>query len=1048
MARGFRRNDSPCGETHQTIVVVGGGVAGMHAALQAADLGHPVVLLERDLALGGHMAQLDKTYPTLDCSLCILSPRLLPFGRHPRIRVLVRARLENVEGCAGSFVCTVTQEPAFVDAAKCIGCGSCARACPAERPDPFNLDLGLTKAIRSLYPQAFPSTHAIDRRYCLHFQGKDCRRCAEVCPTGAIDFEERPRVMELEAGAVILAGGFDLLDRRDIAHPHWFDSPHVVTNLALERYLSATGPTRGVLHPRGLSAPPRHLVFAQCVGSRDPAHGVPYCCGYGCAAALKHIRLTAALPHVERITLCAMDVRAHGRDCEPFFRRVQAMDKVRIVHGRVAEILPLGADRGVEVLASHGGAPWRTQADLVVLAMGIRPSEEALGIAKALGLETDSFGFVRIKEHHTVHTSRDGIYACGAFVGPKSIPSAVQEACAAAIAAGARLTVPFEAALQNVPETDASAGPKAAFHKTVEESDRFPAVAASATALRIGVFVCRCGTNIAGVIDTADVARWVKKLPDVAYAAENLFSCSTDATVRMARIIREKELNRIVVAACSPRSHLPVFQDVLAKAGLPPGYVRMVNIREQCSWVHSDKPHEALVKAKALLAGALAHVRAARAAPSMALPITPSALILGSSVAALTAALRLADSGMHVLVVESGDTFGGRLSQAYFGRPEVNVDRLYRHFLSRIRTQPRLRVLMRTDLMDCRGSLGHFRLELQRRPFEAASATERIQETVGAILIAVGADVWKPDNLYEYGRSPLVLTQAELATALERGTVDLARARRVLMIQCVGSRNDERPYCSRSCCQQAVSHALELKERFPQLHITILHRDMRTYGLTEIIYEKARQAGIRFLRYDEKRPPRVEPTRFGRRATVDIRWDDPDTEGSFHERVDLLVLSTATVPSPENRHLASILRVPLSADGFFLERHVKLAPVETAVEGIFIAGQCHSPKTIAEALVQGDAAAAKMLAVLRQGTVRRAAFVATIDPGRCSRCLSCAAVCPAQAIRVPAAGPLHVDPGACQGCGLCAAECPSRAIDVAGAEENGLIQGMPSVFCA
>lgn len=1047
MASGLGRNGSPCGDPHQTIVVVGGGVAGMHAALQAADLGHPVVLLERDLALGGHMAQLDKTYPTLDCSLCILSPRLLAFGRHPRIRVLVRARLENVEGCAGSFVCTVTQEPAFVNEEKCIGCGSCARACPVERPDPFNLDLGATKAIRSLYPQAFPSTHAIDRHYCLHFQGKDCRRCADVCPTGAINFEQQPHGMELEAGAVILAGGFDLLDGHHMAHPHWFDSPHVVTNLALERYLSATGPTRGVLHPRGLSAPPRHIVFAQCVGSRDPVHGVAYCSGYCCAAALKHIQLAAALPHVERVTLCAMDVRAHGRDCEPFFRRVQAMDKVRLIHGRVADIVPLGAERGVEVWASHGGLAWKAQADLVVLAMGMRPSDEALRVAKALGLQTDTFGFVRIKEHHTVHTSRDGIYACGTFMGPKSIPSTVQEACAAAIAAGARLTLQPQASARDVAETAPSPEPPAASHETLEESGRRAAHPPSETALRIGVFVCRCGTNIAGVIDTAEVARWAKKLPHVAYAAENLFSCSTDATTRMARIIREKGLNRIVVAACSPRSHLPVFQDVLAKAGLPPGYIRMVNIREQCSWVHPDKPHEALVKAKALLAGALAHVGAARAAPPLILPVTPSALVLGSSVAALTAALRLADSGMHVLVVESGNTFGGRLSQAYFGRPEVNVDRLYRHFLSRIRTQPRLRVLMHTELADCRGSLGRFHVELRRRPSEAAPAAERMEEIVGAILIAVGADVWKPDNLYAYGRSPLVLTQADLAAALEQGTVDLTRARSVLMIQCVGSRNDQRPYCSRSCCQQAVSHALELKERFPQLQITVIHRDMRTYGLTEIIYQKARQAGIRFLRYNEKRPPRVEPTRFGRRSTVDIRWDDPDTGDSFHERADLLVLSTATVPSPENRHLASILRVPLSGDGFFLERHLKLAPVETAVEGIFIAGQCHSPKTIAEALVQGDAAAAKMLAVLRQGSLRRAAFVATIDPGRCSRCLSCAAVCPAQAVTVPAVGPIRVDPGSCLGCGLCAAECPSRAIDVAGTEEDGLLRAMPSVFC-
>ncbi|MEJ5347815.1 MAG: FAD-dependent oxidoreductase [Desulfosoma sp.] len=1032
---------------YQTIVVVGGGVAGLHAALQAADLGHDVVLLERDLALGGHMAQLDKTYPTLDCSLCILSPRLLAVGRHPKIRVLVRARLDRVEGCAGSFVCSVTREPTYVDASKCIGCGSCQRACPVERPDPYNLNLGMTKAIRILYPQAYPAVPAIDTATCLHFQGETCSRCADVCPTGAIHFQDQPEAMEIDAGALILASGFDLLDREDLQEPYWLDSPHVLTNLELERYLSATGPTRGVLHPSGLPHPPRHIVFAQCVGSRDPSYGVPYCSHYCCAAALKQIYVAASFPHVERITLCAMDVRAHGRDCEPFFRRVQALEKVRLVHGKVARILPKTKDTGVEVWASHGGLVWHAEADLVVLAMGMRPSREAVGIAKALGLHMDPHNFVRIKEHHTVHTSLDGVYACGTFMGPKSIPSTVQEAYAAAVAASARLSSgmitagrPCQSFLSSSPSPSQDLTEASRYLGAFPETNTYADVN---TSVRVGVFVCRCGTNIAGVIDTKQLAQWAKQLPCVAHVAENLFSCSTDATARMARILQEKKLNRVVVAACSPRSHLPVFQDVLAKAGLPPGYVRMVNIREQGSWVHKDEPEKALHKAKVLLAAAVAQVRAAQPARVIEIPVAPSALVLGSSAAALTAALRLADNGIHVLVVESGNTFGGRLSQASFEKPHVNVDRLYRHFLSRIRTQSRIRVLMNTSLVECRGSLGRFQVELHRKVPGTEVVEERVLEIFGTILIAVGAQVWKPGNLFSYGTVPQVITQEELAEALGQGSLDLRNARRVVMIQCVGSRNDERPYCSRSCCQQAVSHALELRARFPHLTITVLHRDMRTYGLAELIYQKARREGIRFLRYDEKQPPHVVPTRFGRRSTVDLHWNDPDSGRSFHERADLLVLSTATVPAFENQHIASILRVPLTAEGFFMERHVKLAPVETSVEGIFIAGQCHAPKTLAEALVQGDAAAAKMLAVYREGVVRRPAFIATIDSGRCSRCLSCAAVCPAQAVQVPAVGGVRVDPGACRGCGLCVAECPAEAIDLAGAENHGLLKGMP-----
>ncbi|SMC20570.1 heterodisulfide reductase subunit A [Desulfacinum hydrothermale DSM 13146] len=1045
MGEGLNRTDLPSAGAHQRIVVVGGGVAGIHAALQAADLGHPVVLVERDLALGGHMAQLDKTYPTLDCSMCILSPRLYAINRHPLITLLVRSRVDVVTGCAGSFRVGITQRPGYVDPNRCIGCGTCHRKCPVKVPDPFNVHLGTTKAIRALYPQAVPSVHAIDPDHCLHFTHGVCQKCVKACPAQAIDFDQKPRFLELEAGAVILAGGFDLLDRHSLATPQWLELPQVITNVALERYLSSTGPTRGILDLPGLDGPPRHIAFVQCAGSRDPVHGVPYCSSYCCSATLKHAAILAGMPHVESVTICAMDIRAHGRECEPFFRRVQALDKVRIVRGKVGEIVPLRDSGGLQLQGSDGARPWTAKADLVVLAMGMRPSAEAQETADRLGLPRDSLGFAAIKAHHSVSTPRDGVYVCGTIKGPESIPTTVQEACAAAIVASKRLR--FNGLPVSRHDHGPSLQPQAQGREGAERAaSRTPEQGGGHQEIRIGVFICRCGTNIAGVLDTASLAQWAARLPRVAHAEENLFSCSTDVTRRMAETAIQKRLNRLVVASCSPRTHLGVFQAVLAKTGLPPGYVRMANIREQCAWVHKERPQEAFRKAQALIEGVVAQVTASQAAPVQHLPIAKSAVVFGSSVAALTAAIHVADAGHECLIVEAEEQLGGRLRHALCCRPELNLDRLYRYFLGRVRTHPRIQVFTRARLLSCTGSLGRFDLTWEVQSPDPESGRRRLHHRAGVVLIAVGAQPLKPQGLFGYGTHPAVVTQAELADQLARGDLDLGRSGRVAMIQCVGSRNDERPYCSRSCCQQAVSHALEIKERHPHVHISILYRDVRTYGTAELLYEEARKRGIQFLRYEEDHPPQVAATRFGRRSTLDIRWRDPGSGRRLHDRVDLLVLSSATVPSPENRTLSALLRVPLTRDGFFLEKHVKLAPVETSVEGIFIAGQCHSPKTIPEAMVQGDAAAAKMLAVLRAGELERPAFVAAIDPSRCSRCLSCVAVCQARAIEVRGLGPPRVDPGVCQGCGVCAAECPAGAIDVAGAEDKALRAGLTAML--
>lgn len=1034
-------------EPNQAILVVGGGVAGIHAALGTAALGHRTILLEQDLAVGGHMAQLDKTFPTQDCSLCTLSPKLYELSRNPNIELIMGARVDAVTGCAGRFRVSITRAATFVDAEKCIGCGQCHDKCPVEVPDPFNLNMSPTKAIRSLYPQAVPTTHAIDPKHCLFFRTREkskrgrgaCRLCSKVCPTGAIDFEQASQQLTLDVGSIILAGGYTLLGSKSLVNPQWLNWPNVVTNLEMERLLSSTGPSRGNFWIPGTERIPREIVFIQCMGSRDPVHGVPYCSSVCCSASLKQASLLAAKPEVERITICYIDLRTHGRECESFLRRVQRIDKVHFLQGKIGEIRNESGSDLLRLKGSEDGRAFSLQAELVVLAMGIRPHGQAVRVAELIGVDLDRYGFVKTKTHHPVVTDIDGVYACGTLVSPKSIPTTVQEAGAAAFHASQRLLVRER-------HENGSRTPKPGAPESVDRDHFLPATPTPTEDLRIGVFVCRCGTNIAGILDTAELARQAGLAPDVAWSGDQLFTCSTDATATMAKTIRTQNLNRVVVASCSPRTHLPIFQEVAEKAGLSPSLVTMANIREQCAWVHPDDPETAHMKAAGLIGQAVDRVRYRTPVSRLTMQVKQKVLILGGGMAALTAAVHLGDAGISCVLVSREEQLGGRLRHAYYDPKRLDCKKLQRLFLHRVEKHPRVTVMTATNVQQVDGRCGQFRVELKRNG--SHSEAPRFLN-VGSILVAIGAETLKPKGLLGYGDGSQVLTQAELAASMVKKSIDFEKLRRIAMVQCVGSRNEERPYCSRSCCQQATVHALELKKRHPHLQITVLYRDLRTYGTAERLYQKAREHGIRFLRYQEDAQPQATLRRFGRSTYVDLSWPMGSTRAPTRLRADLLVLSTATIPNDWAPHVASVLRLPLTNEGFFLEKHVKLAPVETVIDGIFIAGQCHYPETLPEALVQGESAAAKILSLLRRQTLDKLALVAKINAGRCSRCLSCASICPVQAIEIPRqGGALRVDPMVCQGCGMCAAECPAGAIDVAGAEDMPLRDAVQAFSCS
>jgi len=984
------------------VLVVGGGIAGMQAALEAAGAGLPVTLVEAGPSLGGLMAQLDKTFPTNDCAMCILSPRMLETARHPLIQVLTMTRVEQIAGQAGDFQVLLTRRPRFVRASRCTGCGECVRVCPRSIPDPYNLGLTQTKAIHVPFPQAVPQAAVIESEACRFLQGRKCRACVEVCPAQAIYLEQAPREMVLAAGAVILAPGARPASAREFPG---YGHPDVVTSLEFERLLSATGPHGGKLLRPSDRTPPQRLAFIQCVGSRDGREGgAAYCSATCCLSSLKGVLAAQEIDSEEvEATIFYMDMRAQGKMHEGYLTRAREQ-RLRLVRSRVTGVEPR-AEGGVTVRFTDArGRPRKESFDLAVLTVGLRPPERLAEWARGLGVAVNEHGFLATAALSPGVTGREGILVCGTAREPMDISETVTTAAAAAAAAGQLLAISPRSRVPALPVPEP--GPEA----------EGPA--------RVGVFLCHCGTNIAETVDLEKLAAATRRLPGVAHVEDHLFACSADATRRMMETIQSLRLNRVVVAACTPRTHEAVFREVVALAGLNPGYFAFANIREQCSWVHQGDPAAALAKAKKLVAMAVRQAMVLSPIRLQTFPVMARALVLGGGVAGMSAALTLADQGFHTYLVERERYLGGLARKLFFTLegpdPQVFLQELqtyvYRH--------PNIEVLASAKLLQVEGHVGQFRSRVRQRLPERAR--ERTLEH-GVVLVATGGQEFQPRGRHLWGEDPRVITQLELEARVNAQDQSLAKVRRVVMIQCVGSREPEHRYCSRVCCSEALKNALLLKERYAALEVTILHRDLRAYGFREIYYQRAKEKGVVFLPFEPERPPRVAGTRF-RPLTVRV-WDELlDQEVDLP--ADLVVLSAGIEPAAGSDQVARQLGVPLTAAGFFLEAHLKLRPVDTVGEGVFICGLAHHPKSLGETVVQAQAAAMRAAGILFQTELHRGELTAWIDPGKCRRCLVCVEVCPVGAVHLTGERRPEVLSQVCRGCGVCVAECPGDAIQL------------------
>ena len=1295
------------------ILVMGAGIAGIQASLDLANSGFRVYLAEKSSAIGGKMPTLDKTFPTNDCSMCILSPKLVEVGRHPNIEVITQADLEALEGTVGNFTARLRQAPRYVRSDRCTGCGSCVEVCPIEVPSEFEQGLARRKAIYKRYPQAIPNTFAITKRgtapcrnacpanisvqgyvalteagrfdealalvrqdnpfpgisglacprpceractrkqvdhavqiraikhrlfehevrekgrivfpgietereeriavvgggpagltaaaflrlkgyqvtiyeaasevggslsrlsakvvppevrqaeidailnlgikvetgsriqgsevlpkFSLTYhavllatgaagggkgdadqgaqestdagqissvfrefdaltlqtnlgnvfvcgelalgkkpfinaigsgreaaisidrylrrqsmrEGRDrkvrlgtptdpeieeakteallapaakiqldgdaasreeagrclacgvcceCYQCVEACPAGALNHEDAERVLDLKVGSVILAPGFETVPGSLKAEFGYEAYPNVITSLEFERILSASGPTAGHVQRPGDGKEPHKIAWIQCVGSRDAACNRDYCSSVCCMYATKEAVIAREHdPNVEA-TVFYIDLRAFGKGFDDYVTRARDQHGVRFVRAMVSKVYedPETGDLQLRFVDEDGETRTETF-DLVVLSVGLQITDEVKERAKALGIDVDGFGFTRRPTFEPLATSRQGVFSCGVFNGPKDIPETVAEASGAAACAGTalahvrgQLIEPGRETFPSEPQPDNGDGE------------------------RVGVFVCHCGINISSVVDVTAVKDYARTLPGVVYADEQLYACSQDNQDKLRAIIREHRLNRVVVASCSPRTHEPLFQETIQQAGLNKYLFDMANIRDQCSWVHRSDNDRATRKAMRLTRMAVANVRQTQPLEESEISIRSELLVIGGGLAGMIAAREAARQGFPVFLVEKETELGGRLRDLRRTADGQDVQAYLNELRREVLADDRIQVLTGAVLVSHTGYLGNYSSEVM-----TSAGTARTIEH-GAVVVATGGHEARPE-IHGLGTEEAVCTQSELERRIADDAASLEGVQSVVMVQCAGSRDAQRPYCSRICCGQAIKNARALKALRPGVRVDVLYRDIRSYGLSELEYLAARKAGVNFMRYDPETNP-LEVSFENGKPTATIR--DVSVQANVRLTADLLVLSVGVDPA-DTEELATQLKTPRNEAGFFIEGHAKLRPVDFATEGLFLAGLAHYPKSIPETISQAKAAVARAATILAKDRLRLSGIVSYVNPDHCAVCLTCVRACP---YGVPVINEEHaaeINPALCHGCGICVAECPAKTI--------------------
>ncbi|MFX1345752.1 MAG: FAD-dependent oxidoreductase [Promethearchaeota archaeon] len=1006
-----------------SVLVIGGGIAGIQTSLDLTELGFKVYLVEKTPSIGGRMAQLDKTFPTNDCSLCILAPKMVEVFRNPNIELMTYHEIQKVSGKPGNFTVSVLKKPRYIDETKCKGCGDCASKCPKiETPNIFDMNLGKRRSVYIPFPQAVPPVYLIDPDMCLFLNKGVCGVCKKTCEAEAIDFEQKPLEIELNVGAIVVATGYDVLGE-ELSSRWGYNYKNVVNALEYERMLSASGPFGGhILRPSDEKEPEK-IAFIQCAGSRDLHEGVPYCSSVCCMYTSKEAIITKEHSNHSQCFIFRHDIRAFGKNFYEFTQRAQDEYGIQYFQTKVNKIIedPETNDLIIHYEDLKTGKFKDFKANLVVLASPLVPSKGTKELAEVLDIEVDNYNFFKEKTYFNKSlSSKEGIFLAGFCQGPMDIPDTVADASGVASQIATLLNsskyTEIKEKIYEIPEKDV---------KLTDDP-------------KIGVLICHCGINIGKYIDIPQVVKHIKTLPNVVFCEDNLYSCSSDSQQRIKEVIAEYNLNRFIVASCTPRTHESLFQETCQEAGLNKYLFEMVNIRDQCSWVHMTEKEKATEKAKDLIRMGVAKSRLLKPQSEETLQITPTALVIGGGVSGMSAALNIANQGFKVYIVEKDKFLGGNLRNLNILYPtQEDASILLNELIGNVMKNKNIQIFLNSQLKDVKGYIGNYKVTV------IDSGNEIYELEIGTIIVATGGQELKPKEVFQYPfKNHTIMTQLELEQKLKSEDVSwLDKINRITSMLCVNARQKEGiTYCSNICCGSAIKNINILKELKNDLEIIVLYRDLQMAKKEFEEYYRDRRKDAIFLRYDLDKPPLIK-NKHGKSEKYEIKVFDVNLQDYLEFETDLIVVSTPMIPANNLEDLAKMLKVPLDKNGFFLEAHVKLRPIDFATDGIFLCGCAQWPKNIQDSISQACGAAGRASRFLSAKEITTSGLVADVDHDMCIGCGTCEEVCAYNAVELSDTlkefedvsliiKKSSINPNLCKGCGTCAANCPIGAISV------------------